>query len=251
MSGERLPIDPTTGHPLPPRAQPGYYPGFHTLDQQEYWDDATRAVVLERVHNIPPIRFFAGNRELAQAIFDRIMPQDDRLPETRIPILHYIDNRLSEGITDGYRFIDVPSEAECYRMGFKGIEEIAQALHGASFTALGPTEQDEILESLRDNRPGGGQDVWAHLSPKRFFQLMVQDAAGAYYCHPFAWDEVGFGGPAYPRGYMRIERGEAEPWEVEEQVYAWEPPPDSRSGRYEPEKNLYSEHATPGQPGTH
>ena len=29
-----------------PRAQPGYYPGFTTLAQQAFWDEATRAMVL-------------------------------------------------------------------------------------------------------------------------------------------------------------------------------------------------------------
>ena len=24
-----------------------------------------------------------------------------------------------------------------------------------------------------------------------------------FYSHPWAWNEIGFGGPAYPRGYMR------------------------------------------------
>jgi hypothetical protein len=26
----------------------------------------------------------------------------------------------------------------------------------------------------------------------------------AFYAHPWAWNEIGFGGPAYPRGYMRL-----------------------------------------------
>ena len=43
----------------------------------------------------------------------------------------------------------------------------------------------------------------------------MQDALEGYYAHPWAWDEIGFGGPAYPRAYTRLERGEPEPWEVE------------------------------------
>ena len=47
------------------------------------------------------------------------------------------------------------------------------------------------------------------------------DALEGYYAHPWAWDEIGFGGPAYPRAYTRLERGEPEPWEVEERRYEW------------------------------
>ncbi len=50
----------------------------------------------------------------------------------------------------------------------------------------------------------------------RYWMLLLQDCVEAYYAHPLSWDEIGFGGPAYPRGYMRLERGEPEPWEVEE-----------------------------------
>ena len=32
----RLPLDPRTGQPIEPRAQPGYYPGFSTLAQQNF-----------------------------------------------------------------------------------------------------------------------------------------------------------------------------------------------------------------------
>jgi hypothetical protein len=49
----------------------------------------------------------------------------------------------------------------------------------------------------------------------------MQDAIDAYYAHPWAWDEIGYGGPAYPRAYTRLERGDPEPWEVEEQRYDW------------------------------
>ncbi len=53
------PVDPKTGEPLEPRAQPGYYPGFNTLQQKNFWDEATRKIVLARVEKIPPIRFFS------------------------------------------------------------------------------------------------------------------------------------------------------------------------------------------------
>ena len=69
---------------------------------------------------------------------------------------------------------------------------------------------------------------------ERFWLLLVQDCVQAYYAHPLAWDEIGFGGPAYPRAYMRLERGEPEPWEVKEKRYEWVAPIDTISDRYEP-----------------
>ncbi|MDQ6943705.1 MAG: gluconate 2-dehydrogenase subunit 3 family protein, partial [Candidatus Eremiobacteraeota bacterium] len=77
------------------------------------------------------------------------------------------------------------------------------------------------------------------------------DCAEAYYAHPWAWDEIGFGGPAYPRAYMRLERGEPEPWETNEKRYAWEPPEGSESGAYEPVGGQPEHLGSPGQGGTH
>lgn len=56
------PVNPETDEPLPVRAHPGYYPGFRTLSQKAFWDEATRKVVLARVETIPPFRFFFCRR---------------------------------------------------------------------------------------------------------------------------------------------------------------------------------------------
>lgn len=247
----RLPIDPASGEPLPPRAQPGYYPGFDTLDQAPFWDEATRRVVLDRVENVPPIRFFADDLALARAVFDRILPQDDRDEAHRIPVLNYVDKRLYEDIQDGYRFVDMPPDADAYRLGLQGIDAIARHRHEKSFVELSPTEQDEVLLTLRDDVQPAGNETWQHVGAIHFFEMLVTDAVDAYYAHPYAWDEIGYGGPAYPRGYMRLEGGRPEPWEVDEQPYAWEPPPDARSGEYRPLAGLYTERARPSQAGSH
>jgi hypothetical protein len=45
----------------------------------------------------------------------------------------------------------------------------------------------------------------------------LRQITGVYYAHPYAWDEIGFGGPAYPRGYFALNNGAPEPWEAKEQ----------------------------------
>ncbi len=250
-SSQRLPVDPTTGKPLSPRAQPGYYPGYHTLSQEAFWDEATREVVLDRVRNVPPVRFFADSLPLAQAIFDRILPQDDRDPSHRISVLNYVDARLCHGVTDGYRYFDMQPDDVAYRLGLEGIEEIARHEYGRSFVELEPRDQESVLMALREDTQPAGEEIWRRVPARRFWALLVTDAVDAYYAHPYAWDEIGFGGPAYPRGYMRFSSGLPEPWEVREQRYSWEPPPDSLSGAYHPNAGTIAEHPTPNQGGTH
>ncbi len=91
-----------------------------------------------------------------------------------------------------------------------------------------------MLKTIHDGKPPAADDIWQRLNITRYWQLLVQDAIEGYYAHPYAWDEIGFGGPAYPRGYMRQGSGKPEPWEVAEQRYDWDPPPKSLSGEYSP-----------------
>ena len=247
---ERLPRDPKTGQPLPPRAQPGYYPGFSTMSQQAFWDEATRAVVRKRVERIPPIMFFSEDEaRVLRAVCDRALPQDDRTPETRIPIVNAIDERLSAGRIDGYRYDDMPPDPQAYRLAIRGIEAIAQRMGATTFTELSLRQQDEALKSLHDGKPIAGEDIWRQVNVRRFWLMLMTDCTGAYYAHPSAWDEIGFGGPAYPRGYMRLRDGQPEPWERAERRYEWQAPPESLSDTYESLSD--ASEAASFTPGTH
>jgi Gluconate 2-dehydrogenase subunit 3 len=247
-----LPLDPATGEPLKQTEHPGYYPGYSTLAQQDYWDAATRRVVLARVHNVPPIRFFSEEEaRLLKSICDRVLPQDDRLPEWRIPIVPHIDKRLYEGRIDGYRYENMPPDREAHKLGLQAIDQIAREFYGNGFIRLPYREQEEILKSLHDGKPRGAQEVWQKMPVHRYWMLLVQDCAEVYYAHPYAWDEIGFGGPAYPRAYMRLEGGRPEPWEVHEQRYEWDAPSGSLSDRYEFIAGEGEHMGTPGQGGTH
>jgi hypothetical protein len=251
---QRLPLDARTGQPLAPRAQPGYYPGYSTLSQQAFWDEATRHVVLERVEQVPPIRFFTQEEaQLMQAVCDRLLPQDDRDEAHKIPVLNYIDDRLYNRRIDGYQFTDMPPDHEAHRLGLQAIDLIAEHLYDKPFVELGLHDQDVVLQTIHDGEPPAAQEIWQKMSIRRFWMLLVQDVVDAYYAHPYAWDEIGFGGPAYPRGYMRLEGGQPEPWEVDEQRYEWKAPPSALSDVYRPIGGGPHEHKDqmPGQEGSH
>ena len=252
VKADQRPIDLATGKSIGPLAQPGYYPKFSTLGQQKFWDAKTREVILDRVHNVPEIRFFTSvEAGILQAVCDRILPQDDRDEAHKIPIVPQIDKRLFEDSHDGYRYDDMPPDQEAFRLGIEAIEQMAEQAYGRGFLEVVAREQEELLRSLHDGKPAGGEEIWRRMDAGRFWMLLVSDCADAYYSHPYAWDEIGFGGPAYPRAYMRLERGEAEPWEVEEKRYEWEPPDGSVSGKHEAVCGNMEHFGSPGQGWTH
>ncbi|HEX4154900.1 MAG TPA: gluconate 2-dehydrogenase subunit 3 family protein [Acidobacteriaceae bacterium] len=244
--------DAATGAALPPREQPGYYPGFSTLKQKRYWDATTRKVVEERVSKTKPIRFFTPEEAATMdAVMDRILPQEDRTEERRIAILPGIDERLYENRLDGFRFEDMPPDQEAYRLAARAFEQMAQTLHRRPFHELTITEQETILRSVHHAKPLAAAEVWKQMNIERFWTMLVSDVTAVYYAHPWAWDEIGFGGPAYPRGYMRLEEGEPEPWEVREQRYEWLAPADSITDVEEPHGTGLEHQTHPGQGATH
>lgn len=229
MSRKSFPMR-TTGGDLRDLDHPGYYPGFSTMAQKKTWDQATRDVVSDRVQRVFPIRFFSPQEEeLLGAVIDRLMPQDDRSEARTIPILPVVDARLHENSLNGFRYEDMPPDREAYRLGIKAIDEMAQSRFTQSFARLTVHRQELILKSLHDGKPDPQHATWKRMPVHRFWALLMEDCVTAYYSHPWAWDEIGFGGPAYPRGYMRLENGLPEPWEKEEHRFEWNPPVDSLS----------------------
>jgi hypothetical protein len=223
INPELLPRAAATEEPLLPMPQPGYYPGYSTLGQQKFWDAATRELIVHRVADPPPIRFFTPQQaQFWKTVFDHLIPQTDRTPERQIPLIPPLDKRLHENRTVGYRFDNMPHDRDVYaNLGIEAINQEAQEHYDSDFLALPWLEQDLVLRTIHDGHPRAAKDIWDKMSVHRFWAFIMQDAIDAYYAHPWAWDEIGYGGPAYPRAYTRLERGDPEPWEVEEQRYDW------------------------------
>ena len=120
-------------------------------------------------------------------------------------------------------------DREAYRIAARAIDEMAHARFGATFFELTVHRQELLLKSLHDGKPDPPHPVWEQMPVHRFWTMLMEDCVTAYYSHPWAWDEIGFGGPAYPRAYIRLENGLPEPWEAEEVRYDWNAPVDSVS----------------------
>jgi hypothetical protein len=192
------------------------YPDSDILAQRGHWDEATRRVVLDRVHNVPDFRYFGlAQRATLEALCARVVPQAHRPPDRRVPLAPWIDARCVNSADDGFRFDDMPPNEVAWEWGLEGLEQTAHALFGAAFTELDGARQDEVLRAVRDGSPPG--EAWRRMPSARWWTYVaLRQITGTYYAHPYAWDEIGFGGPAYPRGYASLDNGAPEPWEARE-----------------------------------
>ncbi|HEX5657170.1 MAG TPA: gluconate 2-dehydrogenase subunit 3 family protein, partial [Polyangiales bacterium] len=167
-----------------------------------------------RLTRIPSRRFFTAEQwALLEAICARLMPQPDR-GDHPIVIVPWIDDKLHADRRDGTRHGNLPAPREAWRRGLHGIDRESELRFGRSFVACSPSEQDAILQAVQR---GDGQDqAWQGMSAQRFFNTLVGEVVSHYYAHPAAWSEIGFGGPASPRGYARLDANQRDPWEAEE-----------------------------------
>jgi hypothetical protein len=224
--GEGLP-DPPPGLPRQRRGTApqgrSRYPDFDVLAEAEHWDPQSRAIVLARLDDPPPLRFFDPQEAETLAAFCDIVTAQDREP--RVPVLAMVDQKLHEGRLDGFQFADMPDDRDTWRLAARGLDERARTLGAECFAAADVELQTGIVAELHAGELHDG--VWAELPAERAFGVLMRAVLSEYYSHPWAWNEIGFGGPSYPRGYARMGIGLREAWEGEEE-FAVDPVRDVR-----------------------
>ena len=91
----------------------------------------------------------------------------------------------------------------------------AQTAEGARFHDLTPGRQDALIKQMQNGALTS--EAWGGMPCKDFFEhRVIADITHAYYAHPTAWNELGYGGPASPRGYVRMQLDRRDPWEAAE-----------------------------------
>jgi hypothetical protein len=186
------------------------FPGFDVLDQADRWDPVTAGVVLARVGRPPDIRFFTTAEEAAAtALCDRLLGQDsDGGP--KVEVVPQIDARLAEQETDGWRYADMPEDGQAWRDSLRFLDEDSQAACSRELAGASLEDQRAVIQAIQDL---GAKD-WHGLNAAHVWSLWTRYACTAFYAHPSAWNEIGFPGPAYPRGYKNPGVGAREPFEV-------------------------------------
>ena len=196
----------------------GRYPDYDVLEEAEHWDDETRRVVLARAEQVPPIRFFSRlEARTLEALCDSVLAQDD---EPRIPVLAMIDDKLHAGRLDGYQYASMPDDRDTWRLVAAGLDEAARERGSQAFADASVDARLEIIAAFADGRLEGG--AWARAAPHLAWKVVMRSVLEAFYSHPWAWNEIGFGGPSYPRGYARLGIGLREAWEGDE-TFALDP----------------------------
>jgi hypothetical protein len=178
----------------------GRYPDYDVMDALGSWDDATAKIVLARLEPPGPPRFFTpAQQPTLRAFCDTVLAQDE---EPRVPVAAAVDAKLADGRLDGYQYVDMPDDRDTWRLVLGGLDYTTHQAYRCGFAQATTRRREHVVGEFAKGRLLGGP--WDELNVARAWSVVMRAVLTAFYAHPWAWNEIGFGGPAYPRGFMRL-----------------------------------------------
>lgn len=189
-----------------------HYPDYHVMDAVEAWDDHTREIIKKRLEPAQnPAKLSFGEARLVSAAA-AVLIDDDR-PELLDFIIGHLDQVLEHPVGESQREIGTPPHTVLIRQGLAAMDATAQKEYRTGFVGLNRIQRQTLLGRIeRTEFPGTGP--WQGIPQTKFFNALLSLVVEAYYSHPLIWSEIGYGGPAYPRGYVRTELNLTDPWEA-------------------------------------
>jgi hypothetical protein len=193
------------------------YPGYDVMAKRDTpsWNEITRRVVETRLEVDDTPKFFSVDEfRILKALCDRIIPQPANRVH-KVPLAGLVDRMLEQMKSIGYRKEGMPPMRDAWRRGLRALDEEAKLRFGAPFPELAAGRQDTLLELVQKGETRS--PAWDGVPAKSFFkERVLHDVCVSYYTHPTSWNEIGFGGPAAPRGYVRMQYNKRDPWEAKE-----------------------------------
>lgn len=184
------------------------FPGFDAMSQRRHWDAATAKTIDARLEPKGAARFFSAQEvPTATALLGELVAVDGDMARQLCGI---VDERLALGCTDGWHYDTMPEDAEAWHRGLSALDDEAVELGGMRFAGLAAQARQRVLGVIH----GSEDELWRGLPATRLWDLWLRYACTAYYALPQAWNEIGFPGPAYPRGYKNLGIDRREPFEV-------------------------------------
>lgn len=189
------------------------YPSFHVMKEQENWDEHTRSIVSSRLESGEEYQFLtSAEAETVRRICSLLV--NDPSPEVLDFVVGHIDRSLYRSPGEGQRKAGVPQAPDLIRTGLKAIEQGARSEYGRSFAELEREGQQQYLQQI-SAAAAEPQHIWRSVPQKALFEKLQRLTVESYCSHPNVWSEIGYAGPAYPRGYVRTQLGQLDPWEAQ------------------------------------
>lgn len=164
--------------------------------------EATRIAFENRLETAEKGNLFFSNDSflLLSVVCDRLLDQDTENRMVNVAV--FIDDRLAENKTDGWRYSDMPPDQEAYLKGLQGIDAAAKLQYGKKFLFLKKEEQIKILEMIQSGKAPG--EIWREMPSERFFEELLAEATEIFFSYPSVQIEMNYTGMADAAGWQKI-----------------------------------------------
>lgn len=192
-----------------------HYPNFNVMDEKLEWDPHTRKIVGKRTEtsSFSSFKYLTGKESSTLFQLCTTLLDDDRYSIISFIINHF-DTMLTSSIGESQRKTGVPKQSVLIRDGLALLDQACIQIYGSSFDSLSEEAKKEVVGNLMQGNFTLQSSEQITIPVKDFIQKISSEATAAYYSHPTVWSEIGYAGPAYPRGYVRTELGLTDPWEA-------------------------------------
>jgi hypothetical protein len=188
------------------------YPSFNVLDEKDAWDDHTQQIVTSRNHSMVKYQFLHDREaEILRGVCSLLV--DDSSPDALEFVISHIDQTLSSSPGEGQRKVGVPAAPELIRQGLKAMEQFSQHMYSISFKELETEKQKQMIKNIIEEKAESSA-IWNGVPQKALYEKLMRLTVESYCSHPQVWSDIGYAGPAYPRGYVRTQLGQLDPWEA-------------------------------------
>ncbi len=171
------------------------------LLESDFVTEPTRKALSERFdydRNYEPQFFNAKEFDTLKAVCDALAPSKV------VPcdfVAGAIDRRLSENTGNGWRYSEMPPDADAYRIALPFFDRAAQRIFANDFAKITNEQRIEIVRKMRDS----SGEMLGKVSPKfsmtRFFEEVFAEFVELFYSHPLVLEEIGYIGFADARGW--------------------------------------------------
>lgn len=191
-----------------------HYIHFNVMDENDHWDPHTREIVEKRLtyHQFPkdtPLNY--------QEVHTLYTLCATLLDETREQVLsymvHHFHTKLTSDIGEAQRKKGIPKASLLIGEGLLALNLFCMNQYNNFFHSV----DDGIRKDLITKMMQGNLSLETSsrkIPVQEFIKKILIEAVASYYSHPQTWSEIGYAGPAYPRGYVRSELGLTDPWEA-------------------------------------
>lgn len=190
-----------------------HYPSYNVMEQKDHWDHHTQEIVTDRLVQKQQYQLLTDVEvEIIRSLCTHLI-HDQRADIIQYVIRH-IDQFISSNVGESQRKPGIPPAPQLIRDGIQAIDQLSMQRHMDHYFHLSIADQTAILSEISQAKNHNPVDVWGIIPPKELFNMLLKLTTEAYYSHPVIWSEIGYAGPAYPRGYVRTQGGHLDPWEA-------------------------------------